>query len=127
MSVDLTELPYHLLPTPTQRIIPHHPIIDLLPWPSTRDKLIHVFHLPVNLRPENAQDPLSLLRLVYDMEDDGGEGMRISGRDPFEPCAWEIGQVVFERWWWAFEIGVVERSNRTRVSRGESQLTLDKS
>jgi hypothetical protein len=124
-SVDLTELPSHLLPTRTQRLIPHHPIIDLLPWPSTRDKLIQVFHLPVSLRPETARDPMGLLRLVYDMEDGGGEGMRISGDDPFEPSVWEIGQVVFERWWWAFEISVVERSNRARGNRGESILSLE--
>lgn len=124
-SVDLTELPSHLLPTPTQRLIPHHPIIDLLPWPSTRDKLIQVFHLPVSLRPETARDPMGLLRLVYDMEDGGGEGMRITGCDPFEPSVWEIGQVVFERWWWAFEISVVERSNRARGNRGERILSLE--
>ncbi|KAJ5381769.1 uncharacterized protein N7496_004197 [Penicillium cataractarum] len=124
-SVDLTELPSHLLPTRTQRLIPHHPIIDLLPWPSTRDKLIQVFHLPANLRPPTAQDPMGLLRLVYDMEDGGGEGVRISGDDPFEPSVWEIGQVVFERWWWAFEISVVERSNRARGSRGERILSLE--
>jgi hypothetical protein len=124
-SVDLTELPSHLLPTRTQRLIPHHPIIDLLPWPSTRDKLIQVFHLPVGLRPETAQDPMGLVRLVYDMEDGGGEGVRISGDDPFEPSVWEIGQVVFERWWWAFEISVVERSNRARARRGERILLLD--
>lgn len=124
-SVDLTELPSHLLPTRTQRMISHHPIIDLLPWPSTRDKLIQVFHLPVNLRPSTAQDPMGLLRLVYDMEDGGGEGMRISGDDPFEPSVWEIGQVMFERWWWAFEISVVERCNRARGNRGERVLSLE--
>jgi hypothetical protein len=124
-SVDLTELPPHLLPTRTQRLIPHHPIIDLLPWPSTRDKLIQVFHLPVSLRPLTAQDPMGLVRLVYDMEDEGGEGVRISGYDPFEPSVWEIGQVVFERWWWAFEISVVERSNLARGNRGERKLLLD--
>ncbi|CEJ60113.1 hypothetical protein PMG11_08699 [Penicillium brasilianum] len=124
-SVDLTELPLHLLPTRTQRLIPHHPIIDLLPWPSTRDKLIQVFQLPVNLRPPTAQDPMGLVRLVYDMEDEGGEGVRINGDDPFEPSVWEIGQVVFERWWWAFEISVVERSNRARGNRGEKILLLE--
>lgn len=124
-SVDLTELPSHLLPTRTQCVIPHHPIIDLLPWPSTRDKLIQVFHLPVSLRPETARDPMGLLRLVYDMEDGSGEGMRISGDDPFEPSVWEIGQVVFERWWWAFEISVVKRSNRARGNRGEKILSLE--
>ena len=68
---------------------------------------------------------MGLLRLVYDMEDGGGEGMRISGDDPFEPSVWEIGQVVFERWWWAFEISVVERCNRARGNRGERVLSLE--
>ncbi|KAF3016925.1 hypothetical protein E8E15_003329 [Penicillium rubens] len=70
------ELPSHLQPTPTQRLIPHHPVLDLLPWPSTRDKLIQVFNLPVNMRPQTAQDPMGIVRLVYDMEDPSGEGMK---------------------------------------------------
>lgn len=123
-SVDLVELPPHLRPTPTQSLIRHHPILDLLPWPSTRNKLIQVFSLPAELRPESAQDPMALLRLVHDLEDDGGEGVRINGQDPFEPCAWEIGQVMLDRWWWAFEVGVVEMSNRARENRGEKQLML---
>lgn len=117
-------LPPHLRPTTTQRLIPHHPILDLLPWPSTRNKLIQVFSLPAEVRPRSAQDPMALLRLVHDLEDDGGEGVRINGRDPFEPHAWEIGQIMLERWWWAFEIGVVESSNRARANRGEKRLTL---
>ncbi|KAJ5626239.1 hypothetical protein N7510_002548 [Penicillium lagena] len=123
--MDVTELPTHLQPTRTQRLIPHHPILDLLPWPSTRDKLIHVFHLPPNLRPRCAQDPMALMHLVYDMEDDSGEGVRIHGEDPFEPARWEIGQVLFERWWWAFERSIVERSNRARQRRGQSELLLE--
>jgi hypothetical protein len=124
-AMDVTELPTHLQPTRTQRLIPHHPILDLLPWPSTRDKLIHVFHLPPNLRPQCAQDPMALMHLVYDMEDDSGEGVRIHGEDPFEPTRWEIGQVLFQRWWWAFERSIVERSNRARQRRGQSELFLE--
>ncbi|KAH1608782.1 hypothetical protein KXX44_006600 [Aspergillus fumigatus] len=100
---DVIELPRHLQPTPSQRLIPHHPILDLLPWPSTRDKLIQVFHLPPEMRPKSAQDPIGLLRFVYDMEDVSGEGIKVRGGDPFAPEAWEVGQVVFERWWWAFD------------------------
>ncbi|KAF7168846.1 hypothetical protein CNMCM5623_001788 [Aspergillus felis] len=100
---DVIELPRHLQPTISQRLIPHHPILDLLPWPSTRDKLIQVFHLPPEMRPKSAQDPIGLLRFVYDMEDVKGEGIKVRGGDPFAPEAWEVGQVVFERWWWAFD------------------------
>lgn len=126
-STNPDTLPAHLRPTSIQRLIPHHPILDLLPWPSTRNKLIQVFNLPAEVRPDSAQDPMALLRLVQDLEDDGGEGVRISGRDPFEPQSWEIGQIMLERWWWAFEIGVVEASNRARMKRGEKRLTLTRS
>ncbi|KAJ5580803.1 hypothetical protein N7450_007104 [Penicillium hetheringtonii] len=122
--IDLSELPSHLKPTRSQRLIPHHPLLDLLPWPSTRDKLIQVFHLPVHMRPGNAQDPMGLVRFVYDMEDDSGEGVTIAGQNPFEPGTWEIGQLVFERWWWAFDTGVVEDSNRSRRRRGKEILTI---
>ncbi|KAE8364406.1 hypothetical protein BDV27DRAFT_172433 [Aspergillus caelatus] len=123
-NIDPETLPEHLRPTRTQVLISHHPILDLLPWPTVRDKLIQVFNLPVNLRPKSAQDPMGLVRLVYDMEDVGGEGIRVHSSDPFEVAGWEIGQLMFERWWWAFETDTVERSNRGRRERGEKCLEL---
>ncbi|EIT76641.1 hypothetical protein BDV35DRAFT_351970 [Aspergillus flavus] len=123
-NIDLETLPDHLRPTRTQVLISHHPILDLLPWPTARDKLIQVFNLPVNLRPKSAQDPMGLVRLVYDMEDVGGEGIRVHSSDPFEMAGWEIGQLMFERWWWAFETDTVKRSNRRRIERGEKCLEL---
>lgn len=117
-------LPPHLRPTRTQRLLPHHPVLDILPWPSTRDKLIQIFNLPPPLRPKSAQDPIGMVRLVYDMEDDSGEGIRIHGADVFELASWEIGQVVFERWWWAFEGGLVEKCDRARKRRGEGGLVM---
>lgn len=77
------------------------------------------------MRPGNAQDPMGLVRLVYDMEDDSGEGITITGQNPFEAGTWEIGQLVFERWWWAFDTGVVEGSNRSRRSRGKERLAIN--
>ncbi|KAF9888136.1 hypothetical protein FE257_009272 [Aspergillus nanangensis] len=122
--MDVGTLPDHIRPTVSQRLIPHHPVLDVFPWPGTRDKLIHVFSLPVDLRPRSAQDPMGLFRLVYDIEDVGGEGVRIQGQDPFDKDSWEIGQLVFERWWWAFETDIVDQSNRARTKRGEKGLIL---
>lgn len=125
LQIDLTELPSHLQPTRTQRLIAHHPLLDLLPWPSTRDKLIQVFNLPIHMRPGNAQDPMGLVRFVYDVEDDSGEGLAITGQNPLEPGTWEIGQLVFERWWWAFDTSAVESSNRSRKNRGKARLRIE--
>ncbi|KAB8233572.1 uncharacterized protein BDW43DRAFT_310930 [Aspergillus alliaceus] len=124
INIDLETLPCHLRPTATQVLIPHHPLLDLLPWPSVRDKFIQAFNLPISLRPKTAQDPMGLVRLMYDMEDVGGEGLRVHSSDPFEAAGWEIGQLMFERWWWAFETETVERSNRGRNERGEKCLEL---
>ncbi|KAL3450148.1 hypothetical protein BJX65DRAFT_305609 [Aspergillus insuetus] len=124
-QIDPQSLPTHLRPTPTQLLLPHHPLLDILPWPSTRDKLIQIFNLPVELRPEAAQDPMSLMHLAYDMEDESGEGVRVRGDDVFEVGAWEIGNVVFRRWWWAFDSLLVDRWNRARRGRGESGLVVE--
>ncbi|DAA72558.1 TPA_exp: Uncharacterized protein A8136_6361 [Trichophyton benhamiae CBS 112371] len=121
--LDLAGIPRNFHPTPTQRLVPHHAILDLLPWPSARDKLIQVFSLPVQFRPPAAADPMGLMGLVYDIED-AGEGLRVSGPDPFSPEMWEVGQLVFQRWWWAFEGSIVERSNRLRNERGKQGLIL---
>ncbi|KAK2758218.1 hypothetical protein FQN54_004062 [Arachnomyces sp. PD_36] len=119
-----SNLPSNLHPTPTQHLLPHHPLLDLLPWPTVRDKLIQIFNLPPHLRPASASDPMALVNFVYDMEDPA-EGMRVEGGgDPFEAGDWEVGQVLFERWWWAFDGGVVERSNVLRRGRGERGLVL---
>jgi len=56
--------------------------------------------------------------------EDPAEGMRLAGGDPFLPDMWEVGQLVFERWWWAFEDRVVEWSNRLRQRRGKGGLFL---
>ncbi|KAL4796534.1 hypothetical protein BDV19DRAFT_388042 [Aspergillus venezuelensis] len=119
-----TSLPTHLCPTKSQLLLPHHPMLDILPWPSTRDKLIQIFNFPPHLRPAAARDPMGLLGFAYDMEDEGGEGIRVGNGDVFEPDGWEIGQVVFERWWWAFEGWVVQRCDRARRGRGEGGLVL---
>jgi hypothetical protein len=116
-------IPSNLIPTRTQRHLPHHPILDLLPWPTVRDKLISVFMQPVELRPPAAADHMSLVQLVYDMED-SAEGIRIWGSDPFDSDGWEVGQAFFERWWWALDKEIVMKSNEWREVRGAGRLRL---
>lgn len=116
-------LPPDLQPTEVQGTIPHHPLLDILPWPSVRNKFIYIFSQPVEMRPKVARDPLALVQLQYDLED-SAEGVRISSEDCFNGKNWEIGQVVFQNWWWALDRNVVEHSNMLRARRGAPRLQL---
>jgi hypothetical protein len=116
-------LPLNLQPTTAQQRIPHHPMIDILPWPSVRTKLICAFSLPEALRPPNARDSFALIKLVSDIED-SAEGCRIDGEEGFDGENWEVGQVVVSNWWWALDQSIIDRSNELRAKRGAPRLAL---
>ena len=50
--------------------------------------------------------------------------MRIWGSDPYDSSSWEVGQVVFERWWFVFDRDIIEQSNSWRRLRGADTLRL---
>lgn len=120
---DISLLPPTWQPTSSQRMVPHHPILDFLPWPEARNRVIDVFNLPESVRPPVASGPLALVEFAYDVED-GAEGMRIWGSDPYDPKGWEVGQLLFERWWFIFDRDIIEQSNRWRALRGASALVM---
>ncbi|KAL3955395.1 hypothetical protein ACCO45_010958 [Purpureocillium lilacinum] len=119
----LLPLPVAWRPTPSQVLVPHHPLLDFLPWPGVRDRIIGIMSLPDDARPPNAMGPLALVNFAYDFEDNA-EGVRIYGADPYDPSCWEVGQVLFERWWFIFDRNVIENSNRWRRLRGAPPLAL---
>ncbi|VUC22099.1 unnamed protein product [Clonostachys rosea] len=116
------QLPVAWRPTMAQITIPHHPMLDFMPWPSVRDRILTMFNMPESTRPPGAQGPLALVNFAYDFEDNA-EGVRV-GSDPYDPESWEVGQVLFERWWFLFDRGIIETSNRLRKRRGAPQLRL---
>lgn len=116
-----THLPINLRPTAVQLNNPHHPALDILPWPSVRDRLILVFSQPEDLRPPSARGPTGLVEFVYDLED-SAEGVRIWGDDPYSDQNWEVGEKLFKNWWWALDGRVVNRSNQLRCNRGANML-----
>lgn len=122
----IKSLPANLQPTASQATVPHHPVLDLLPWPRVRDRIIGVLSLPDAARPPAAAGDLALVRFSYDMED-GAEGMRVWGGDIYDPAAWEVGQIFFQQWWFIFDRQVVERSNYWRRLRGAPELSLKRS
>ncbi|KAK3703657.1 hypothetical protein LTR37_014353 [Vermiconidia calcicola] len=117
----MNTLPTNLQPTTTQLTVPHHPIIDILPWPAVRTRLIRMYNLPSDLWPRHPSDGTesSLVRMVYDMEDGG---IRVTGSDPSKESAWEVEQRFFEVWWWALDHSIISNSNRKRSIRGLPRL-----
>lgn len=148
----ISTLPAAWQPTTLQTTTPHHPLIDLLPWPAVRDKMIGMLSLPASRASSSNLESVSeaeqqqeeeaaalpkpeiiqqnedtgippLVGFVYDMED-GAEGIRIWGGDPYDGDSWEVGQVLFQRWWFVFDRAVVERSNYWRRLRGAEPLRM---
>lgn len=109
-------------PTTAQLSIPHHPLFDILPWPELRTKLICVFALPEQQRPENARGSMALLQVAYDIED-VTDGFRVNG-EGMEREDWEVGEAFFKNWWWALDRHIVETSNAWRQRRGQNQLSI---
>ncbi|TFB03656.1 hypothetical protein CCMA1212_004249 [Trichoderma ghanense] len=117
------QLPAAWKPTASQLLVPHHPLLDFLPWPQVRDRMISIFSMPEAMRPPHAAGPLALVNFAYDFEDNA-EGVRVYGGDPYDASSWEVGQVLFERWWFIFDRDVIEVSNRWRRLRGAPPLVL---
>ena len=117
-------LPPNMWPTKAQTSIPHHPLFDILPWPSVRERLIYVFKLPPSQRPPAARDPNAVANIVYDI-DDPTAGFRVVGGVEFDPDNWEVGQAFFKNWWWALDRAIVARSNSMRAARGLQALKME--
>jgi hypothetical protein len=135
-----SNLPRNLQPTPAQLTILHHPILDILPWPSVRERLICTLSLPSICRPPIAQndDPCStgqanaIQRLILDL-DDPQEGIRVHGNvvgwensNELIEDAWEIGGCLYRNWWFCMDQNAMVITNKRRRERGACPLNLNK-
>jgi hypothetical protein len=132
-------LPPNLHPTSAQITIPHHPLLDILPWPSVREKLICILALPSGLRPMIAREDgdesdggqaKAVMQIVHDL-DDMADGFRIHGNavawgegNELAEEAWEMGECFFKNWWWCLDGRVVNMSNLRRRQRGLGCLRI---
>ncbi|KAH7135135.1 hypothetical protein B0J11DRAFT_153731 [Dendryphion nanum] len=129
-------LPPNLHPTPAQSTIPHHPLFDILPWPSVREKLICMFAIPSGCRPLVARQDdgegqsKAVVQLMMDLDESGGE-CRVHGNvvgwgqsNELIEEAWEVGEGFFKNWWWCMDRRIVELSNQRRKERGLPALKV---
>jgi hypothetical protein len=126
LSVPIEQLPEHLRPTEAQLLLPHYPVIDVLPWPSVRTRLIGLFSQPDQYRPPVARDNMAMMRLIHCFDDEA-EGLRVSvetSGGEYDESSWEIGQAVLKDWWWLLDNEIVSNSNRLRYMRGASKLHI---
>ncbi|KAL3462102.1 hypothetical protein BJX64DRAFT_259626 [Aspergillus heterothallicus] len=123
---DVDSLPPALRPTAIQLSVPHHPWLDLIPFPTLRDNLILL------------GDDLDDARLCHDMSgrgtpvvseekrlsDSAGETGVIVWRDPWDPSGWEVTESFLRRWAWTLTgcWDVFVAANRWRKVRGEPAL-----
>ncbi|KAL3440207.1 hypothetical protein BJX65DRAFT_290965 [Aspergillus insuetus] len=123
---DVEKLPVALRPTAVQLSTPHHPWLDLIPFPQLRDNLILI------------GDALDDTQLCFDMSgrgtaagvpdkrlgDAGGETGVIVWRDPWDPSGWEVTETFLRRCGWVLIdcTEVFRAADRWRRVRGEPGL-----
>ncbi|RHZ43325.1 DUF3425 domain-containing protein [Aspergillus thermomutatus] len=119
------KLPPALKPTAIQRTVPHHPWLDLIPFPYMRDTLILT------------QDFIDEEQLCHDLSGQGASGVLHSGRevgigetgilvwkDPWDPSGWEVTETFLRLWGWTVRDcwDLFRSTNAWRSRRGERPL-----
>ena len=103
----ICNLPQAIAPTSQQQLIPHKPYVDMLPWPSLRDRLLK--SLSVINESEFVMDLVSL---------------KVWGITPWDPMGWEFAPEFVRKWWFLMDDGILHSTNFWRAQQGEEPLTL---
>lgn len=115
-------LPQMLQPVEVQFTIPHHPFLDLLPWPSVRRKVIIMFSMPEKNWPKDCNGTsLGFMEFVHDC-DIGG--VAIKGSDPVQEEAWDVDDEFAQKWWWALDPKVLRTADKWRRESGRQPLKM---
>lgn len=109
-------------PVDVQFTIPHHPMLDLIPWPSVRRKIIIMFSLPESEWPKDCQGTsLGFMEFISDLDSGGVE---VKGLDPVKEEAWEVAEMFAQKWWWCLDPKILKTADKWRHERGEKPLKL---
>lgn len=112
-----SHLPPALVPTALQKRTPHHPWLDLIPFPRMRENLI--------LAGDAWDDELCGDMIGFFHEPSGRGGVIVWG-EPWDPRGWEATEEFVQYWGWAIEgcCEIVESTNYWRARRGERPLQV---
>lgn len=119
-------IPENLLSTNVQQSTPHHPWIDLFPFPQFRDNMLHA--LAVGSIDED--------ELCYDMVEVDGPVPSIGSKpsiivwgESWDMKSWEASVPFLVKWGWLLRgcDELIESTNHWRQKRGEKRLVFNTS
>ncbi|KAJ6134107.1 hypothetical protein N7523_000429 [Penicillium sp. IBT 18751x] len=121
------KLPPALTPTLIQCTIPHHPWLDLIPFPRMRDNLILAQDLIDDdqlCRDMCGQRPLPSSSKTLNRGSGIGETGVLVWRNPWDPSGWEVTETFIKLWGWAIQDcwDLFHSTDAWRVHRGEKPL-----
>ncbi|KAL2827161.1 hypothetical protein BDW59DRAFT_144348 [Aspergillus cavernicola] len=115
-------VPPALQPTLIQSTTPHHPWLDVLPFPQIRDNLIKALT-------RGSLDERELCRdlMVWGVTGNIGLCMLVWG-SPWDPRNWEITELFMRKWGWVLQEcpEILVSTNQWRRNRGEGPLATRK-
>jgi hypothetical protein len=110
--------PDSLRPTALQLEIPHHPWVDLFPFPRMRDNL---------LRAGDAVDKEELCIDLFDPDQGVEKANLLVWGEPWDHTSWEASVAFLRKWGWLVRgCGeLLEATNYWREKRGEERLVFE--
>ncbi|KAH7390109.1 hypothetical protein BKA64DRAFT_757149 [Cadophora sp. MPI-SDFR-AT-0126] len=100
--------PSALTPTHLQATTPHLPYVDLIPFPSVRDRMLRSQHV------------ISGVEIWSDITRD----IKVWGNTPWNEAGWEIGERFAIKWWFLMDDEVLRATNFWRGARDEKGLSM---
>ncbi|KAM5357695.1 hypothetical protein ACJZ2D_015996 [Fusarium nematophilum] len=119
-NLAVANYPHSLAPTTSQLSTPHHPWIDLFPWPQLRDRIIHLCYVAEAMD----DDELCVDMAEFDAPRDRESVSLIVWGDPWDPRGWEATVPFLRKWGWLLAgcTELLEGTNYWRTRRGEREL-----
>ncbi|KAM5358322.1 hypothetical protein ACJZ2D_015391 [Fusarium nematophilum] len=114
------QYPRGLTPTTIQLSTPHHPWVDLFPWPKLRDRIIYLCYIAEAMD----DDDLCFDMAEFDAPRDRESVSLIVWGEPWDPRGWEATVPFLRKWGWLLEgcTELLEGTNYWRTRRGEREL-----
>ncbi|KAH8819313.1 hypothetical protein F5884DRAFT_760232 [Xylogone sp. PMI_703] len=107
LDPSIMEAPPSLSPTILQGLVPHMPLIDCIPFPSVRDRIL----LAGSLIPFEV--------LQHDIVQ---VGLKCWGRRPWDARGWELSEEFADKWWWILDEEIIAMTNYWREERAIKPL-----